>query len=938
MISVAPLANSIFDATGNQASTTQSNGSTALNDQLSATIDSVSLVADNSAIIVTFTEAVYSTTYGSGNLEASDFALSISGGTATLSSTTPTAISQNGNAYTLSFTLSGTPDGSEVISVAPLANSIFDAAGNQASTTQSNGSTALNDQTKPNISAVNFATDNSFVDISFSVGVYAGSNGSGALEMNDFTLNFSQNDGTANAVQIVGIKKNDSSLITSATTLEGGESTVRLFIIFSGTPNGLETISITPKDGNSIFDLAGNGAIENQTKNSATFKDQTLPTVTINPSNSSNNVLRNSNITISFSEQIRKIDNNEINDRNVDSLIVLKLQNSTGNLLGFDATISTNKKVITVDPLVDFNYSATIYLSIEGFEDFGGNTLQSNPSTVFNVIANVKPVANSQDITLNEDSNISIKLNGQDSEDAPLSYAFSLPSFGELTGDAPDIIYTPRANFFGPDTFKFVVNDGFDDSDSSLIKINVQPINDSPKLQLANLDTLQINQVHNEGYLFPKINNQNDVNTLSISDIDDTAITQTIVKLEPFISGEDTLFIENSNTLPDIKSDGQGKTFMFTTPDPIGANYSYSLSMIKYRNLLGKDLTKGTRSATVFVNDGDSFSNAQSRTITLNIVNSTPEVVSESYHTNEDTAIGLALKATDRDSDILTFNIVQDPVHGQLRGELPNIKYIPNDNFHGIDSIKYNVNDGMQTSNTATVEIYVKAINDPPSSLSPKSPDDKSEIVITINNLKGSRANFSWHQSIDPDNDKLEYLFNSWYEIIDQNGTMHAIQKMDTVLYQTEHSIPYQSFLDLLDFHVSPRGNFIWNVNVTDGIDTTYSNIRYSLQIEGKYISLSVQDDLIPDSYSLSQNYPNPFNPRTRIQFELPLRSKVSLSVYDILGNKVNTIINQELDPGRHVVTWHAVDRNNNKLSSGVYFYQIRAEKFFDTKKMILIK
>ena len=796
----------------------------------------------------------------------------------------------------------------------------------------------MNDQTKPNISAVNFATDNSFVDISFSVGVYAGSNGSGALEMNDFTLNFSQNDGTANAVQIVGIKKNDSSLITSATSLEGGESTVRLFIIFSGTPNGLETISITPKDGNSIFDLAGNGAIENQTKNSATFKDQTLPTVTINPSNSSNNVLRNSNITISFSEQIRKIDNNEINDRNVDSLIVLKLQNSTGNLLGFDATISTNKKVITVDPLVDFNYSATIYLSIEGFEDFGGNTLQSNPSTVFNVIANVKPVANSQDITLNEDSNISIKLNGQDSEDAPLSYAFSLPSFGELTGDAPDIIYTPRANFFGSDTFKFVVNDGFDDSDSSLIKINVQPINDSPKLQLANLDTLQINQVHDEGYLFPMINNQNGVNTLSISDIDDTAITQTIVKLEPFISGEDTLFIENSNTLPDIKSDGQGKTFMFTTPDPIGANYSYSLSMIKYRNLLGKDLTKGTRSATVFVNDGDSFSNSQSRTITLNIVNSTPEVVSESHHTNEDTAIGLALKATDRDSDILTFNIVQDPVHGQLRGELPNIKYIPNDNFHGIDSIKYNVNDGMQTSNTATVKIYVKAINDPPSSLSPKSPDDKSEIVITINNLKGSRVNFSWHQSIDPDNDKLEYLFNSWYEIIDQNGTMHAIQKMDTVLYQTEHSIPYQSFLDLLDFHVSPRGNFIWNVNVTDGIDTTYSNIRYSLQIEGKYISLSVQDDLIPDSYSLSQNYPNPFNPTTRIQFELPLRSKVSLSVYDILGNKVNTIINQELDPGRHVVTWHAVDRSNNKLSSGVYFYQIRAEKFFDTKKMILIK
>ena len=773
--------------------------------------------------------------------------------------------------------------------------------------------------------------------MSFSVDVYANSNGSGALEMNDFTLSFAQNQGTATTVQIIGIKKTDSPLISSASALQGGESVVRLFISFNGTPNGLEAITIAPKDGSSIFDAAGNGAIVNQTKNSASFKDQVLPVVTINPANSSTNILRNANIIISFSEKIRNIDNSEINDVNVDSLIVLNRQNNPENSLAFDASIDTDKKVITVDPLVDFDYSETIYLSIGGFEDFGGNILTSNPSTMFNVIANVKPVAIAQDVTLNEDSKISIELKGTDSENAPLSYVFSLPRFGELAGDAPNLVYSPMADFFGPDSFRFVVNDGFDNSDSSFIKINVQPINDSPKLQLANLDTLKINQVSNEGYLFPKNNNQNSIDILSISDVDNDKIAKTIIKIQPFISGEDTLFIENSNIYPDIKSDGSGKVFTFTTPDLIGANHAYSLSLIKYKNLLGKDLTKGTRAILGFVSDGDSLSNSLSRIINLNIVNSIPEVLSESYHTLEDSAITLSLKASDKDSDLLTFNITQDPLNGKLRGELPDVMYIPNDNFYGKDSIKYNVNDGIQNSKTASVFIHVKSLNDPPTNLSFQSPDDESEIVITINNLEGSQANFKWHQSTDPDDDKLQYLFNSWYEIIDQNGKLNT-ESIDSVLYNTEYSIPYKRFLGYLDKHRSPRGKFIWNVNVTDGKDTTYSNIRFTLNIEGKYIALSVQDDIIPKSYSLKQNYPNPFNPITRIQFDIPSRSKVSINIYDILGSKVTTLINQDIEPGRHVITWNAVDSNNRKLPSGLYFYQIHADSFIATKKMILVK
>ena len=73
-------------------------------------------------------------------------------------------------------------------------------------------------------------------------------------------------------------------------------------------------------------------------------------------------------------------------------------------------------------------------------------------------------------------------------------------------------------------------------------------------------------------------------------------------------------------------------------------------------------------------------------------------------------------------------------------------------------------------------------------------------------------------------------------------------------------------------------------------------------------------------------------------QEEATQKFKKISEAYDILGNKVNTIISQELDPGRHVVTWHAVDRNNNKLSSGVYFYRLSSVDFTATRKFILLK
>ena len=99
------------------------------------TISSVALAANNATIDVTMSEAVYNSYLGIGDLEASDFTFSISGGTAELSSSTPTSISNSGNVYTLGIGLSEVPDGTDILMVDPAVNSIYDKAGVQAAST-----------------------------------------------------------------------------------------------------------------------------------------------------------------------------------------------------------------------------------------------------------------------------------------------------------------------------------------------------------------------------------------------------------------------------------------------------------------------------------------------------------------------------------------------------------------------------------------------------------------------------------------------------------------------------------------------------------------------------------------------------------------------------------------------------------------------------------
>jgi hypothetical protein len=144
-------------------------------------------------------------------------------------------------------------------------------------------------------------------------------------------------------------------------------------------------------------------------------------------------------------------------------------------------------------------------------------------------------------------------------------------------------------------------------------------------------------------------------------------------------------------------------------------------------------------------------------------------------------------------------------------------------------------------------------------------------------------------------------------------------------------------------------------LNVLNGYDASLSDLNYTATClnelfsecdpfagtflltyygeEAAQTAAKGEDELVPKEFALSQNYPNPFNPASVIEFALPEAAFVRLEVFNVLGQKIQTLVEGNLATGYHSVTWDASD-----VSSGVYFYRISAGDFVETKKMLLLK
>ena len=160
----------------------------------------------------------------------------------------------------------------------------------------------------------------------------------------------------------------------------------------------------------------------------------------------------------------------------------------------------------------------------------------------------------------------------------------------------------------------------------------------------------------------------------------------------------------------------------------------------------------------------------------------------------------------------------------------------------------------------------------------------------------------------------------------------------------------------------SDSSGFPYANSVDVGIDTTYtfSNLTtedslfiavtcydnsgeeswYSKEVEVTFDEVGIDDNVLPlhKSFYLSQNHPNPFNHETTISFSIPKDSKVELSIYNIAGQKIKTLANENFQRGYHKVVWNGKDERDKLVSSGIYIYKLETDNFYEIKKAILLK
>jgi hypothetical protein len=228
-------------------------------------------------------------------------------------------------------------------------------------------------------------------------------------------------------------------------------------------------------------------------------------------------------------------------------------------------------------------------------------------------------------------------------------------------------------------------------------------------------------------------------------------------------------------------------------------------------------------------------------------------------------------------------------------------------------------------------------------------------------NWMGGDAHLEWnHQNvgdfINPfttDKDPLHYLIYTMQQQADHfgsNGPGNIGNGNDLIGGNPRVAeLEFLNSINLSTFGNPTTSNGPWNVENLQNIrDKTYpfiiratAGLLFWFAVETMIIS-KIEDKLsLPTIFYLEQNYPNPFNPTTCIQYAISSKQFVSLNVYDVLGNKIATLVNEEKPAGSYEVEFSSgliYQTIGGPLPSGVYFYQLKTDGFIETKKMILLR
>jgi hypothetical protein len=207
------------------------------------------------------------------------------------------------------------------------------------------------------------------------------------------------------------------------------------------------------------------------------------------------------------------------------------------------------------------------------------------------------------------------------------------------------------------------------------------------------------------------------------------------------------------------------------------------------------------------------------------------------------------------------------------------------------------------------------------------TPSEYDTVNITKENLNTEYI-VKWTTSKDIYNDSLRY------HIVGTGGNL--IESTS----DTSNSPTYQELLEEwpAQFQMLSRMTYVYDVWATDGKDSTKITGEPRKLYVNRYEYLSIAAEGIPLEFALHENYPNPFNPTTTLRFDLPEVSDITLTIYNMLGQKVRTFDYQNTSAGYHSVTWDATNDLGQQVGAGVYLYQLQAKDFVKTRKMVLLK
>jgi len=421
-----------------------------------------------------------------------------------------------------------------------------------------------------------------------------------------------------------------------------------------------------------------------------------------------------------------------------------------------------------------------------------------------------------------------------------------------------------------------------------------------------------------------------------------------------------------SYTYTATDADGDTLTFSLVNP-PVGAKINSTSGVFSWTPSYEQS---GTYNIVAVVTDGIAKDTSTTAVVVVSDVNRAPVFVKVMPDTtiSEGQALSYTYTATDADGNTLTFSLVNPPVGAKINSTSGVFSWTPSKQI-GTYQIIISLTDGIVTVNdTASVHLMV-VTPEGNLTLNPEFNDGLNNwtgfasapgaAAITLDdtyklsgkysmrvNVTAQGSNIWDIQRMTPLPIETGYTYNiSYYAVADKDNA-----KVRFVLEMADS--PYTAYLDTTIYIMTEPQlfEFVLKKNTVNEPTTMLKwqfgqpgSVPVNIWIDAVFATrvkdVAIKDEpSIPDEFILSQNYPNPFNPTTNITFGLPKESNVTIDVYNLMGQKVATLVNERINAGYHTVNWNGRDASGNRVTSGVYIYKITAGDFAKSKKMLLVK